>query len=76
MSARRTLDGWRRSAARPGWPASTGRAISATGASRSAARALGALRELGEEEDGYITDDGEGLRIWLGDGAFSLEPAD
>ena len=37
------------------------------------ARALGALRELGEEEDGYITDDGEGLRIWIGDAAFELE---
>ena len=40
------------------------------------ARALGALRELGEEEDGYITDDGDGLRIWLGDEAFDLEPAE
>jgi hypothetical protein len=38
------------------------------------ALALGALRELGEEEDGYITDDGDGLRIWIGDGAFELEP--
>ena len=38
--------------------------------------ALGALRELGEEEDGYITDDGEGLRIWIGDDAFELELAD
>jgi len=38
------------------------------------ALALGALRELGEEEDGYITDDGEGLRIWVGDDAFDLEP--
>ena len=37
------------------------------------ARALGALRELGEEEDGYITDDGDGLRIWIGDDAFELE---
>lgn len=37
------------------------------------ARALGASRELGEEEDGYITDDGEGLRIWVGDDAFDLE---
>ena len=36
-------------------------------------RALGASRELGEEEDGYITDDGEGLRIWVGDDAFELE---
>ena len=38
------------------------------------ALALGALRELGEEEDGYITDDGDGLRIWIGDAAFDLEP--
>jgi hypothetical protein len=38
------------------------------------ARALGAIRELGEEEDGYITDDGEGLRIWIGEDAFELEP--
>ena len=35
--------------------------------------ALGAIRELGEEEDGYITDDGDGLRIWIGDDAFELE---
>jgi hypothetical protein len=35
--------------------------------------ALGALRELGEEEDGYITDDGDGLRIWVGDDAYELE---
>ena len=40
------------------------------------ALALGALRELGEEEDGYITDDGDGLRIWIGDDAFELEPAE
>jgi hypothetical protein len=39
------------------------------------ALALGALRELGEEEDGFITDDGDGLRIWIGDAAFDLEPA-
>lgn len=37
------------------------------------ARALGAQRELGEEEDGYLTDDGEGLRIWIGEDAFELE---
>lgn len=37
------------------------------------ALALGAIRELGEEEDGYITEDGEGLRIWIGDDAFELE---
>jgi len=36
-------------------------------------RALGASRELGEEEEGYITEDGEGLRIWMGDDAFELE---
>jgi len=37
------------------------------------ALALGASRELGEEEEGYITEDGEGLRIWMGDDAFDLE---
>lgn len=36
-------------------------------------RALGASRELGEEEDGYITEDGEGLRIWIGEDAYELE---
>ncbi|WP_214369259.1 hypothetical protein [Pseudonocardia sp. H11422] len=36
------------------------------------ALALGASRELGEEEDGYITDDAEGLRVWIGDDAFEL----
>jgi hypothetical protein len=35
-------------------------------------RALGASRELGEEEDGAITEDGEGLRIWIGEDAFEL----
>lgn len=35
--------------------------------------ALGASRELGEEEDGAITDDAEGLRIWVGDDAFELD---
>jgi hypothetical protein len=35
--------------------------------------ALGASRELGEEEDGAITEDGDGLRIWVGDDAFELE---
>lgn len=39
-------------------------------------RALGAIRELGEEEDGYVTEDGEGLRIWIGDDAFELELAE
>jgi hypothetical protein len=37
------------------------------------ARALGASRELGEEEDGYITEDGEGLRIWMDEDAYELE---
>lgn len=36
-------------------------------------RALGSARELGEEEDGYLTDDAEGLRVWIGDDAFELE---
>ncbi len=36
-------------------------------------RALGASREMGEEEDGYITEDGDGLRIWIGEDAFELE---
>jgi hypothetical protein len=35
-------------------------------------RALDASRELGEEDDGYITEDGEGLRIWVGEDAFDL----
>ncbi len=37
------------------------------------ALALGASREMGEEEEGYITEDGEGLRIWMGDDAYELE---
>lgn len=36
--------------------------------------ALGASRELDPEEDGAITDDAEGLRIWVGDDAFELLP--
>lgn len=40
---------------------------------RYSARALGAARELGEEEDGYFTDDADGLRVWIGDDAFELE---
>jgi hypothetical protein len=36
------------------------------------ALALGASRELGEEEDGFITEDGEGLRVWIGEDAFEL----
>jgi hypothetical protein len=36
------------------------------------ALALGASRELGEEADGYITDDGDGLRVWIADDAFDL----
>lgn len=38
--------------------------------------ALGAIRELGEEEDGYISDDAEGVRIWIGDDAYELERVD
>jgi hypothetical protein len=37
------------------------------------ARALGATREMGEEEDGFITEDGDGLRIWIGEDAYELE---
>ncbi|HEV7471744.1 MAG: hypothetical protein JWP64_1278 [Pseudonocardia sp.] len=40
------------------------------------ALALGASRELGEEEDGFITDDAEGVRVWIGDDAFELELAE
>jgi hypothetical protein len=36
------------------------------------ALALGAARELGEEEDGYITDDGDGLRVWIEDDAYEM----
>lgn len=36
-------------------------------------RAMSAIRELGEEEDGYITDDGEGVRIWIGEDAFEVD---
>jgi hypothetical protein len=36
-------------------------------------RGLGASRELGEEEDGAITDDADGLRIWVGDNAYDLD---
>jgi hypothetical protein len=36
------------------------------------ALALGAARELGEEEDGYITDDGDGLRVWIQDDAYEM----
>ena len=36
-------------------------------------RALGPSRELGEEEDGYLTEDGEGPRIWGGEDASELE---
>lgn len=35
--------------------------------------ALGAARELAPEEDGYLTDDGDGLRVWMGEDAFELE---
>ncbi|RCW39638.1 hypothetical protein DFQ14_11514 [Halopolyspora algeriensis] len=34
--------------------------------------ALGASRELGEEEDGAITDDADGLQIWIGDDSYEL----
>ncbi|WP_344416463.1 hypothetical protein [Pseudonocardia ailaonensis] len=40
---------------------------------RYSALALGAARELGEEEDGFLTEDAEGLRVWIGDDAFELE---
>ena len=43
------------------------------GAVAYGADALGAARELGEEEDGAITDDGDGLRVWVGDEAFDLD---
>jgi hypothetical protein len=36
------------------------------------ALALGAARELGEEEDGYITDDGDGMRVWIEDDAYEM----
>lgn len=38
--------------------------------------ALGASRELGEEEDGAISDDADGLRIWIGDDAYDLDVVD
>lgn len=38
--------------------------------------ALGASRELSEEEDGAITDDADGLRIWVGDDAYDLDLLD
>jgi hypothetical protein len=34
--------------------------------------ALGASRELSDEEEGAITDDAEGLRVWVGDDAYEL----
>lgn len=40
------------------------------------ALALGAARELGEEEDGAITDDADGLRVWVGDDAYDLVASD
>lgn len=36
------------------------------------ALALGASRELGEEEEGAISEDADGLRIWVGDDAYEL----
>lgn len=38
--------------------------------------ALGAARELGEEEDGAITDDADGLRVWVGEDAYELVVSD
>ena len=38
--------------------------------------ALGAARELGAEEDGFFTDDADGLRVWIGEDAYELELAD
>ena len=38
-------------------------------------RSLGAARELSEEEEGAITEDAEGLRVWVGDDAFDLDDA-
>ncbi len=43
---------------------------------RYSARALDAARELGEEEDGFFTDDADGLRVWIGESAFELERED
>ncbi len=34
--------------------------------------ALGAARELGEEEDGAISDDADRLRVWVGEDAYDL----
>jgi hypothetical protein len=34
--------------------------------------ALGASRELDEVEDGAITEDADGLRIWVGEDAYPL----
>lgn len=38
--------------------------------------ALGASRELSDEEEGAITDDAEDLRVWIGDDAFELVPVE
>ena len=62
-----------------GWPPSAARTTRAEyrprlgGGYVEVTPRAGALRELGEEEDGFITDDGDGLRIWLGDDAYELE---
>lgn len=40
---------------------------------RYSKRALGAARELSAEEEGAITDDGDGLRVWVGDDGYDLE---
>jgi hypothetical protein len=36
------------------------------------ALALGASRELDEDEDGAISDDADGLRIWVGEEGYDL----
>lgn len=38
--------------------------------------ALGASRELSAEEEGAITEDGDGLRVWVGDDGYELELAE
>ncbi len=44
--------------------------------SRTAIKALDSARELSAEEEGAITDDADGLRVWVGDDGFDLEPAE
>ena len=58
---------------RTAWLASEYRPINIGGGRiRLSELALGASRELGDEEDGAITEDAEGLRIWVGDDAYEL----